>query len=150
MAKNEQSPEEFLAALERKSGGPITWKTYAFYMGKTGGTPLTLGGLFYRVGDSLIFEDFESGRPLLKLTKPKPYSKTRFFIPVSSVREVRPVAAGSAKKVIKGRREIEETPVLSGFERFIFKRVEALITVENEVYFFELYDREGLSKELGL
>ena len=150
MPKKELSPQEFLANLERKSGGSIEWKTYAFYMGKTGGSPESLGGLLYRVGDSLIFEDFESSRPLLKLSKPKPYEKTRFFLPVSSIREVRPVAAGIAKKLIRGSKTLDTASPLTGFERFLFKRVEALITEEGEAYFFELYDRDGLARELGL
>jgi hypothetical protein len=147
MAK-QQSAQEFLAALERKSGGEIRWKTYAFYIGKSGGSTATRGGLLYRVDDRLIFEDFESGRPLLRLSKPKPYEKTRFTIPVASVRELRPVAAGNAKKVIRGRCSPEETPTLSGMERFLRRRVEALITDEGEAYFFELYDREGLTAQL--
>ena len=149
MAKKEQSAQEFLAELERKSGGSITWKTYAFYKGKTGGSEQNLGGLLYRVKDSLIFEDFESGRPMIRiLTKPKPYEKTRFFIPLSALQEVRPVAAGLARKAIKGRRSPADVPALRGIDRFLFRRVEALITDEGEAYFFELYDREGLNAQL--
>jgi hypothetical protein len=33
-------------------------------------------------------------------------------------------------------------------ERFLRRRVEALITDEGEAYFFELYDREGLTAQL--
>ncbi len=150
MPKKELSPQEFLANLERKSGGTIEWKTYAFYMGKTGGSPESLGGLLYRVGDSLIFEDFESSRPLLKLSKPKPYEKTRFFIPLSSIREIRPLSAGVAKKLIRGAKLLESASPLTGLERFLFKRVNAVITEEGEAYFFELYDREGLARELGV
>jgi hypothetical protein len=151
MAKKGQSAEDLLRALEQKSGGPITWKTYAFYMGKTGGSVQTIGGLLYRVKDSLIFEDFESSRPMIRIfTKRKEYQKTRFIIPVSSVTEVRPVAAGMAKKVINGRRTPEQAVSLTGIERYLFKRVEALITDDDQAYFFELYDREGLARELGL
>ncbi|MFP4178650.1 MAG: hypothetical protein ACLFNZ_09820 [Spirochaetaceae bacterium] len=150
MEEKKSDTETFLAALEEQNGGPLEWRTYAFLLGASGdNNPRSLGGLLYVAADTLIFEDFERENALLGLLgKRKKYEKCKIEASLSSVAELRSVAAGEARRAINGKCEPNTLPVLSGIRKILEKRTEAVIFKDGTAWFFEMYDTEGLKKIL--
>ena len=136
----------FLRSLEEQNGGPLEWKTYAFFIGTAGDrNPRSLGGLIYAVAGKIVFEDFERENTLFKLFgKKKKYEKFKIEAPLSSIREMRSISASDAKRVVNGKTEAANLEPLSGLRRVLSKRTEALIFDDGSAWFFEMYDYNGL------
>lgn len=150
MGAQENDPNAFLRSLEEQNGGPLEWKSYAFYMGASGDeAPVSLGGLIYAVAGKLIFEDFERENPLTKLFgKKREYHKFKIEASLSSVRELRAVSASDAKQTIRGKVKADTLSHLSGMRKLLQKRTEAIIFSDGSAWFFEMYEADGLKKLL--
>lgn len=151
MNGEEQDTQTFLRNLEEQNGGPLEWKTYAFFVGESGDeNPRSLGGLIYVVAGKLVFEDFERENSLIRLIgKKKKYEKFKVETPLINIREVRAVAASDARRTVRGKAEAGELPALSGIRKILEKRMEAVIFEDGTAWFFEMYDREGLKNVLA-
>ena len=150
MKDKEQDTESFLRTLEEENGGPLEWRTYAFFIGASGDlNPRSLGGLIYVAAGKIAFEDFERENSLMKLIgRKKTYEKFKIEAPLSSIEELRSVSASGAKRVILGKDEARGLAIPSGIGKFVSRRTEAVIFRDGSAWFFEMYDREGLRQLL--
>jgi hypothetical protein len=146
MNEEEMDANTFLRSLEEQNGGPLEWKTYAFYIGASGDrSPRSLGGLIYAVAGKIIFEDFERENTLFKLFgRKRKYEKFKIEAPLDSIRELRSISASDAKRVVNGKTDASKPEPLSGLRKILSKRTEALIFDDGSAWFFEMYDHNGL------
>src|SRR6056297_3118654 len=98
--------ENLLKQLELENGGKIEWKTYAFLISLNNRSVVSKGGLLYIVDGDLIFEDFESDRPIYRVigTKQKTYQKTKLKAPLASIVNVQIMTRTNALKTLRGKR----------------------------------------------
>ncbi len=148
MSDQEMDAESFLRSLENQNGGPLEWKTYAFYLGAAGeGNPRSLGGLMYVVAGRIFFEDFERENSLLKLFgRRQKYEKFKIEAPLASLKECRSVSAFDARRVINGKLAAEQVSPLGSVQKIIHKRTEELLFDDGSAWFLEMYDRGGLDE----
>ncbi len=146
MNEEEMDANSFLRSLEEQNGGPLEWKTYAFFIGASGDQHTrSLGGLIYAVSGKVVFEDFERENTLFKLFgKKNTYEKFKIEAPLSSIRELRSISASDAKRVVNSKAEASELEPLAGLRKVLSKRTEALIFEDGSAWFFEMYDHDGL------
>ncbi len=141
--------EDFLRGIENTYGGPIEWKTYAFYVGRSGGgaRPVSLGGLLYVIKDTIVFEDFEREGGLLRLFgKKTEYRKFKIEKKIDTLEEIRNISALQAGRAIRGTAETQALPPLSALGKLLRRRVEMLLYNDGEAWFLEMYDRKGLNE----
>ena len=139
--------DNLLKQLESENGGKILWKTYAFLMSRNERQILTKGGLLYIVDGELIFEDFESDRPIYRVigTKRKTYQKTKLKAPLTSVVELQPMTRSNALKVLRGRRKLDQVKAPGALQRLIDRTVHAIRFDDDSCWFCEMYNSEELN-----
>jgi hypothetical protein len=120
-----QEQEAVLRQIEEACGGPIAFKTFAFYLGNSAGRAGERGGLIYIVGDDLYFEDFEKTGGLSQFFRKKTaYEKLRFSIPVRSIDRIQVTTERSARRCIRritSPADIKEPPFwLLWFSRKVY------------------------------
>lgn len=143
--------EDFLRGIENTYGGPIEWKTYAFYVGRSGGgdRPVSLGGLLYVVSEKIVFEDFEREGGLLRLFgKKTAYRKFKIEKEIASLQEIRSISAAQAARAIRGSLSPRTLSPISPLGKILRRRVEMLHFEDEEAWFLEMYDRKGLNELL--
>ena len=139
--------DNLLKQLELENGGKIKWKTYAFLMARNDRTIVTKGGLLYIVDGVLIFEDFESDRPIYRVigTKRNAYQKTKLKAQLSSVVEVKPMTRTNALKVLRGTRTLEQVKPPRKLQLLIDRTVHAIRFDDESYWFCEMYDPTNLN-----
>lgn len=136
--------------LELENGGPLEWKTYAFLIAGKDRQILTKGGLLYIVGKTLIFEDFESDRPIYRIisTKHNIYKKTKKTASLDSITALKEISHRDALKILRGKRTLGQVTTPGKFKRFIDRTVHAVQFNDGNVWFCEMYDTKNLEDYL--
>ncbi len=139
--------ENLLKQLELENGGKIEWKTYAFLISLNNRSVVSKGGLLYIVDGDLIFEDFESDRPIYRVigTKQKTYQKTKLKAPLASIVNVQIMTRTNALKTLRGKRNLDELKTPNKLQRFLDRTVHAIRFEDESCWFCEMYTTENLS-----
>ncbi|GEM_PF-1824127 len=132
--------------LELENGGPLEWKTYAFLLAGKDRQILTKGGLLYIVQGTLIFEDFESDRPIYRIisTTRTPYKKTKKTASLDSITLLKEISRRDALKILRGKRTLAQVTTPGRFKRFLDRTVHAVQFNDGTVWFCEMYDTKNL------
>ncbi|WP_020611585.1 hypothetical protein [Sediminispirochaeta bajacaliforniensis] len=143
--------DKMLRELEEQNGGKIRYKTYALFLGKSGGGEQDLGGLFYGIEDRLIFEDFE--RPpnmLLALfnTKKPEYTKYKVEFSPSEITGVRAVVMGQVKAAVTGRIPPERVAESTGLRKMLGRSAVEIRLNDGKAFYFELFDIKGFIRHM--
>jgi hypothetical protein len=143
--------DNLLRQLEIENGGEIKWKTYAFLMSRNDRTIITKGGLLYIVDGVLIFEDFESDRPIYRIigTKRNAYQKTKLKAQLNSIVELKPMTRSNALKVLRGTRNLDRVKPPRKLQQLIDRTVHAIRFDDESIWFCEMYDTENLNGYLS-
>lgn len=143
--------DNLLRQMELENGGKIEWKTYAFLMSRNDRTIVTKGGLLYIVDGALIFEDFESDRPIYRVigSKRNAYQKTKLKAPLASIVELKPMTRSNALKVLRGTRNLEHVKPPSKLQQLIDRTVHAIRFDDESCWFCEMYDSTNLNGYLS-
>lgn len=141
---------DFLKRLELENKGTLEWKTYAFLLQEHNSRIITKGGLLYIVGNSLIFEDFASERPINRLigSSRNTYKKTKLSAALDTVTALQPVARRDAVRVLQGKRSIEQLKSPHKLQRLIDRTVYAVHFADEGVWFCEMFDTGNLDSFL--
>lgn len=143
--------DNLLRKLELENGGKIIWKTYAFLMSRNERQVVQKGGLLYIVDANLIFEDFESDRPIYRVigTKRKAYAKTKLKAPLTSVVALQAMTRSNALKVLRGKRNLDQIKPPGKFQRMLDRTVHAICFEDGSCWFCEMYNSEDLNGHLA-
>jgi hypothetical protein len=137
---------QFLKELEEQNGGEILYKTYALLIGRSGRGVQDIGGLLYRVGERLIFEDFErqqnSIMALINTKKPK-YEKFKVEFPAGQLDGARLVMLDKARKVVTGQLEKAKIAEAGGLSALLGRKAVELSLNGGDALYFELFDNKG-------
>ena len=139
--------DNLLKQLELENGGTIEWRTYAFLMSIKNRSIVSKGGLLYIVNGDLIFEDFESDRPIYRVigTKQKTYQKTKLKAPLASIVDVQMMTRSNALKALRGKRNLDQINTPNKLQRFLDRTVHAIRFEDESCWFCEMYNTENLS-----
>ena len=146
MTMDEES-NKLLAKLELENGGRLEFRTYAQFIGNSGEKTKNLGGLFFFVGDRLIFEDFErqSSSLMLLFRKRSEYVKLKFQISASEIERIDLVTLSQAIKAIKYNRDPGRLTGVSGLQKILFRNVTQILLKDGSAYYFEIFDLKGFT-----
>lgn len=143
--KETQSPDEFWGDREKEKGGPVGYKSFSMFLGKSDDAIVNLAGIFYQVTETMYFEDFEKDNMLAKLiNRGRKYEKTEFCFSLSEVRELRLVTKNAALACIDGSLKDTDTKPISAFSSLFGKPVVQLIFAAGYSLFFEVMEMKGL------
>lgn len=139
--------DKLLKKLELENGGKIVWKTYAFLMSQGERQIVSKGGLLYIVNGELIFEDFESDRPIYRIigTKRSSYQKTKLKAPLTSIVALQSMTRSNALKVLRGKRNLDQLKAAGKLQRLLDRTVLAIRFDDESCWFCEMYNSEGLN-----
>src|SRR6056297_1835732 len=139
--------DTLLRHLEHENGGKIEWKTYAFLMSLNNRSIDSKGGLLYIVNGDLIFEDFESDRPIYRVigTKRPTYQKTKLKVPLSAIAQIQPITRSQALKALRGSRNIDQLKPPNRLQRLLDRTVQVIRFKDESCWFCEMYNPEDLN-----
>ena len=63
----ENEAKKFWEEKEAEKGGKVSFYTFATFLGRSSDRHVTNGGLIYRIGERIYFEDFEKENWLVRL-----------------------------------------------------------------------------------
>ncbi len=143
----DEESNKLLAKMELENGGKLEFRTYAQFLGKSGDTTKNLGGLFFFVGDRLIFEDFErqGGSLMLLFRKRAEYVKLKFQITASDIERIDLVNLSQAVKVVKYNSDPKRLTEISGLRKILFRNVTQILLKDGSAYYFEIFDLKGFT-----
>lgn len=146
----EEEGARFIATLEEKHGGTITWKTYATWFGASDGTEREFGVFLYRIGDTFYYEDFERrpsilGYALKPSKKTPPYEKLEGSFSVNSVCNAFSLSKKKATSCLQGTLTYQELKPASALTK-LFSRIVISLVFDHYALFFEVLDRNYFSK----
>ena len=146
MAMDEES-NKLLAKMELENGGKLEYRTYAQFIGKSGEKTKNLGGLFFFVGDRLIFEDFERQSSSLSLffRKKGEYVKLKFQMSASDIERIDLVNLSQAVKVIKYNSDPRHLTEIYGLRKILFRNVTQILLKDGSACYFEIFDVKGFT-----
>lgn len=143
--KETQSPDDFWGDREKEKGGPVGFRSFSMLLGKSDDTIRNLAGIFYQVGDTMYFEDFEKDNMLAKLiNRGRKYEKTEFSFNLSEVLEMRLVSKNAALACIDGSLEDRDTKPMTALASVFGKAVVQLLFVSGYSLFFEVMEMKGI------
>ncbi len=146
----ENQTDKLLQQLEFENGGSLEWKTYAFLLAENNRQIVTKGGLLYIVNGVLIFEDFESDRPIYRIlgAKRTTYKKTKLKGDLSSITLFKKITRRDALRVLRGKSTIEQVMSPNKLQSLFDRTVHAIQFEDNSIWFCEIYDTEKLQEAL--
>jgi len=144
----ESEQEDLLRKLEEENGGPVSWKTYAFFLPPAEKKRTTTGGLLYIVGRRLIFEDFPQERSMYSLfIRKKPeYRKLKVHADLATVAGIEQVSQSQALRVLEGKAAPESLSPAGRLWNFFGKTVHMIRFKDGSAWFCEVFDFKGLKK----
>ncbi len=140
-----QEQEAVLRRIEEARGGPIAFKTFAFYLGNSAGRAGERGGLLYIVGTDLYFEDFEKNGGLSQYFRKKTqYEKLCFSIPVRSIERIQVTTERQARRCI--RKIIVPADIMEGpfLLKWFSRKVYMIERTGGPAEFFDILDDSAL------
>ena len=143
----DEESNKLLAKMELENGGKLEYRTYAQFLGQSGGGTKNLGGLLFFVGDRLIYEDFErqSSSILLLMRKKKEYIKLKFQISIGDIDRVDLVNLFQAVKVVKYGKDPKDLTEISTVRKILFRHVTQILLKDGSAYYFEIFDLKGFN-----
>ena len=149
----EEDAQAFIAELEQKHQGVITWRTYATWYGNDREILREFGVFLYRCNDTFYFEDFERnpsmfGISLRSKKKKEPFQKYEGSFSVSEVASTRQVCKTQAQKVIQGLKSHDTLALANIFDKIFRQMIEMVTLKDGTVHFFELIDRKTFVEQL--
>jgi len=149
----EEDAQAFIAELEKKHQGEITWRTYATWYGNDKEILREFGVFLYRCRDTFYFEDFERNPSMFGISlKPKkkkePFQKYEGSFSVSEVTATRQVSKSQAQKVAQGFKNQDTLSTANIFDKIFRPMVEMVTLNDGSVHFFELIDRKTFAEQL--
>ncbi len=143
----DEENNKLLAKMELENGGKLEFRTYAQFIGESGGKTKNLGGLFFFVGNRLIFEDFERESSSLSLIfrKKTEYVKLKFQITVSEIERINNINLSQAMRVIKYNSDPKQLFEISGIRKILFRNVTQILLKDGSAYYFEIFDLKGFN-----
>ena len=143
----DEESNKLLAKMELENGGKLEYRTYAQFIGKSGDKTKNLGGLFFFVGERLIFEDFERQSSSLSLMfrKKIEYVKLKFQITASEIERIDLVNLSQAIRVIKYNADPKHLTGVYGLQRLVFRNVTQILLKDGSAYYFEIFDLKGFT-----
>ncbi len=137
----------FLAELEARHGGPITWRTYATWYGNNRGVFREYGVFFYWCEGRFYFEDFERTPSILGIavkskTPKKPFVRYEGSFASSDVVLTRQVPKSVAHRNIDTKKITEKIREVTFFDKVFRQMVEMVVLSDGTIHFFELMNRK--------
>ena len=138
----DEESKDFLAQLEEENGGKLEFRTYAQYLGKGNGEVKNLGGLFYVVGDRLIYEDFERQNSSLQIffKKKRKYEKLKFSINHSDISSIYLVNHSAATNAVKFSPSKGGLPEVTGIKKIVLRNLSQILLKDGKTYYFEIFN----------
>ena len=137
----------FLAELEARHGGPITWRTYATWYGNNQGIFREFGVFLYWCEGKFHFEDFERTSSIMGIVvKPrrpkKPFVKYEGSFSTADVVLTRPIPKSVAHRNIDAKKITEKIREVTFFDKVFRQMVEMVVLSDGTIHFFELMNRK--------
>jgi len=146
----EKDVTTFWRGVGERRGGEVGFTSFATYAGRSGGGPVALAGLLYRVGDRFWFEDMERDNWLLRILPPRrPFAKTEVSFGRSEVAAVRVVSRSTSFRCLRGSIRPTETAALGRLGRLIATPVVQVLLTDGSALFFEVMRESAFLAELA-
>jgi len=101
--REREEPAAFWKGVEERRGGPVTFSTFATFVGTAGSGRRDLPGLLYVANATAWFEDFEKDNWLYRIVGAnRKYEKTELSFPLAEVAEVRFVGKARVDRCLAG------------------------------------------------
>lgn len=142
-----EDANEFIAELEKRFEGSITYRTYCTWYGASKGILRDYGVFMYEIHNIFHFEDFERkpalfGIALTGQKKKTPYVKMEDSFKKEDIESITQVAKSRAISSIKSSSNPASIPLASTIEK-IFSPIVTRVTLRNgETHFFELINHK--------
>ncbi len=142
-----EDASEFIAELEKKFGGTITYRTYSTWYGSSNGVIRDFGVFIFEIDKIFHFEDFERkpalfGIPLTGRKKQQPFVKMEDSFHKDDIESITQVSKSKAITSIKQSLRPQSIPLASIFEK-VFSPLVTRITLKNgKTHFFELMNHK--------
>ena len=138
---------EFIAELEKRFDGTITYRTYCTWYGSTKGIIRDFGVFMYAIHNVFHFEDFERkpalfGIALTGRKKQAAYVKMEDSFKKDEIESITQVSKSKAMNSVKNSKNAGSIPLASLLEK-IFSPLVTRVTLKNgETHFFELINHK--------
>ncbi len=142
-----EDANEFIAELEKRFDGSITYRTYCTWYGSSKGILRDFGVFMYEIHTIFHFEDFERKPSLFGIAvtgrkKQAPYIKMEDSFKKQEIESITQVSKSRAVSSIKNSINPASIPLASLIEK-IFSPLVTRVTLENgESHFFELINHK--------
>ena len=142
-----EDANEFIAELEKRFDGSITYRTYCTWYGSSKGIIRDFGVFMYEIHNIVHFEDFERkpslfGIALTGRKKQPAYIKMEDSFEKKDIESITQVSKSRAIVSIKNSSSSASIPLASLIEK-IFSPLVTRVTLKNgETHFFELINHK--------
>ena len=138
--------ESFLAEIEARHGGQISFKTFSTFYADNDGNVRDYGVFFYMIDGTFWYQDFEHERSFLgfRLNKPKDEPEYKMFessFNPSDVQDIRIVRKNRARSCAMGFRDFGKLSKAGFLTRLFCETATEFKLTDGRVLYFQFMDR---------
>jgi len=141
---------EFWNEKQEVYGGEVEYRSFCRLLGRTGGDERNLAGLIFRIGDNLVFEDFEKEGGMLGILikrKTQKYEKSIVEMSIKEIASVRKVSQRGAQMKLAGAGGT--VPTISPLTAFLGITIYEIALKNDELYYFEIMGKTSVEEITG-